>query len=156
MNNSKTLSSLFFFFLSISAIAQSRFSKRELSINGFRNPSIGLEYRQQRVSGHGGLYLTNFKSNETTRFVKIGATYWFLPVGKRENPSSFYLQVSYLRGLNRAYKNQNAFSPDFGFRTMIWKGSNFRVGIVGIFANGHKPSILWTLGISYSFFSKKQ
>lgn len=136
--------------------AQNRFSKNEFSINGFRNPSIGLEYRYRHVSVHGGLYLTAFKSGETTRFVKTGLTLWFLPVGKKENPSSFYLQMSYLRGLNRAYKDQNAFSPDLGFRWMIWKGLNLRVGIVGVVAEGHKPSILWTPGISYSFFSKNK
>ena len=27
------------------AFSQSKFSKNELSVNGFRNPSIGLEYR---------------------------------------------------------------------------------------------------------------
>ena len=136
--------------------AQTRFSKNEFSINGFRNPSIGLEYRYRQVSVHGGLYLTNFKSGETTRFLKTGLTFWFLPVGKKENPSSFYLQMSYLRGMNRAYKDQNAFSPDLGFRWMIWKGLNLRVGIVGVVAEGHKPSILWTPGISYSFFSKNK
>lgn len=140
----------------VSASAQSRFSNHEFSINGFRNPSIGLEYRHRQVSVHGGLYLTNFKSGETTRFVKTGLTFWFLPVGKKENPSSFYLQMSYLRGLNRAYENQNAFSPDLGFRWMVWKGLNLRVGIVGVIAEGHKPSILWTPGISYSFFSKNK
>lgn len=136
-------------------VAQSRFSKTELSINGFRNPSIGLEFRYQQVSIHGGLYLTNFKSGETTQFLKAGLTYWFLPLGQKENPSSFYLQLSYLRGLNRAYEERNAFSPDFGFRWMATKGLNFRVGIVGVYGEGQKPSILWTPGVSYSFFSKK-
>ncbi len=62
--------------------AQSKFSKQELSINGFRNPSIGLEYRCQHVSVHGGYYITNFIQNTTTQFMKAGISYWFLPIGK--------------------------------------------------------------------------
>lgn len=133
--------------------AQTLLRGREFSINGFRNPAIGLEYREGPVSVHGGLYLTNFVSGQTTRFVKAGVTLWFLPVGKKPNPSSFYLQMSYLRGLNRAYANENAFSPDLGFRWMVWKGLNLRVGVVGVFGRD-KASILWTPGISWSFFSK--
>lgn len=139
-----------------SAFGQTRFSKHEFSLNGFRNPSIGLEYRYRQASVHAGLYLTNFEPNQTTRFVKTGLSYWFLPVGKKNNPSSFYLQLSYLRGLDRDYEKQNAFSPDLGFRWMVWKGLNLRVGIVGVIAEGHKPSILWTPGISYSFFSAQK
>lgn len=135
---------------------QDRFTGQEFSLNGFRNPSIGLEFRHNRLSVHGGLYLTNFTSGETTRFAKVGGTFWFLPVGKKDHPSSFYLQLSYLRGLNRAYKDENAFSPDLGFRWMVWKGLNLRVGIVGVFAPGHAPSILWTPGISYSIFKNKK
>jgi quercetin dioxygenase-like cupin family protein len=141
--------------LSTALFAQSRFSTHEFSINGFRNPSIGLEYRFKQVSVHGGLYNTNMKPNETTQFMKFGTTFWFLPVGKKQNPSSFYLQLSYMRGLNRAYENKNAFSPDFGFRWMVWKGLNLRVGLVAVYGEGNKPSYLWTPGISYSFFSKK-
>jgi len=76
------------------AFAQSRFSRQEFSINGFRNPSIGLEFRHRAVSFHAGYYPTNFESGVTTTFVKVGTTLWFLPVGKRENPSSFYASVS--------------------------------------------------------------
>ncbi|MHA4844785.1 hypothetical protein ACX0G7_11505 [Flavitalea antarctica] len=65
------------------ALAQSRFPKNELSINGFRNPSIGLEYHHRQISVHGGYYLTNFTENTTTQFVKAGLTYWFLPVDKK-------------------------------------------------------------------------
>lgn len=139
----------------LAAQAQSgaRFSRHEISINGFRNPSIGLEYRYRFVSAHAGLYLTNFVAGETTRFIKTGATLWFLPIGKRTNPSSFYFQLSALRGLNRDYAQEYAVSPDLGFRWMVWKGLNLRVGIVGVFGR-NKASILWTPGISYSWFPK--
>ena len=59
------------------AFAQSKFPKHQLSINGFRNPSIGLEYQQRQLSVHGGYYITNFTSGVTTAFIKTGFTYWF-------------------------------------------------------------------------------
>ncbi|MEJ0055662.1 MAG: hypothetical protein WDN75_08460 [Bacteroidota bacterium] len=83
---------------STTAFSQRSFSKNEFSINGFRNPSVGLEFRHRQISYHAGYYPTAFKAGENTNFVKIGVTGWFLPVGEKENPSSFYAGVSYLRG----------------------------------------------------------
>lgn len=134
--------------------AQSRFSKNELSINGFRNPSIGLEYRHKQLSFHGGYYITAFESGITTKFMKAGFTAWFLPTGKKENPSSFYAGASYLRGLNLDYNKQNALSLETGFRWMVWKGLNLRIGAIAVMAQGHKIKINPTPGISYSFFIK--
>ena len=131
--------------------SQSKFSKNEFSINGFRNPSIGLEYRHQQVSVHAGYYTTAFKSGEYTNFIKAGTAYWFAPVGKKENPSSFYAGASYLRGINREYKNKNAFAAEAGFRWMIWKGLNFRIGAIAVKAKGQPVKINPTPGISYSF-----
>lgn len=129
-----------------------QFSKNEFSVNGFRNPSIGVEYRHQSVSLHGGYYLTNFESGVTTRFIKTGVTLWFLPTGKKANPSSFYAGASYLRGLNRDYEKQNALGLEAGYRWMIWKGLNFRIGGIALLAKDHKVKINPTPGLSYSFF----
>ncbi len=139
---------------STSAYSQSRFSKNELSINGFRNPSVGLEYRHKQLSYHAGYYPTAFASGETTSFLKIGATAWFLPVGKKENPSSFYAGASYLRGFNRDYEDKNALGVEAGFRWMVWKGLNLRIGVIGVAAEGEPLQINPTPGISYSFFFK--
>jgi hypothetical protein len=133
------------------AFSQSKFSKNELSVNGFRNPSIGLEYRYRQTSVHAGYYTTAFKSGEYTNFVKTGVTYWLLPVDKKENPSSFYAGASYLRGLTREYKNKNAAAVEAGFRWMIWKGINFRIGAIALKAKGQDLKINPTPGISYSF-----
>jgi hypothetical protein len=143
---------LILIFVSISAFSQSRFSKNEFSINGFRNPSVGLEYRYSIVSLHAGYYPTAFKSGENTNFLKIGVTLWFLPVGKRENPSSFYAGANYLRGFNRDYEGKNAVGIETGFRWMVWKGLNFRIGVIGVTASGESFKINPTPGISYSFF----
>ena len=138
--------------VSASAFAQKTFSKNELSVNGFRNPSIGLEYRYQHISEHAGYYITAFESGVTTKFLKTGLTAWFLPVGKKENPSSFYAGVSYLRGLNLDYKDENALGMEAGFRWMVWKGLNLRIGAIGVAAKGHDFKINPTPGISYSVF----
>ena len=134
-----------------SSFAQNRFPKNEISINGFRNPSIGLEYHQQQVSVHAGYYITNFTSGVTTKFVKTGVTYWFLPTDKKEIPSSFYAGVSYLYGINRDYKKKSAVAAEAGFRWMVWKGLNLRLGVIALGAKGQDIKVNPTPGISYSF-----
>lgn len=138
--------------VSTSAFSQKQLSKNEFSINGFRSPSMGVEYRHQNVSVHAGYYITAFESGVTTKFFKAGATAWFLPVGKKENPSSFYAGASYLRGINLDYKNENAVAMEAGFRWMVWKGLNARIGAIGVAAKGHDVKINPAGGISYSFF----
>lgn len=137
---------------STTAFSQQHFSKKELSINGFRNPSVGLEFRYRQLSYHAGYYPTAFKSGENTSFFKAGVTSWFLPVGQKENPSSFYAGVSYLRGFNRDYEGKNALGAEAGFRWMAWKGLNLRIGVIAVAASGESLKINPTPGISYSFF----
>lgn len=143
-----------FFFLAISTgiFAQSRFSTNEISINGFRNPSVGVEYRYKHLSVHGGYYPTAFKSGVNTNFIKTGVTLWFLPVGKKENPSSFYAGASYMRGLSHDYEGTNAMGMELGFRWMVWKGLNLRIGAIAVAAKDQSLKINPTPGISYSFF----
>ena len=129
-----------------------RFSTHELSVNAFRNPSIGLEYRYRALSVHAGYYPTNFTSGRTTSFLKTGLTAWFLPAGRRANPSSFYASLAYLRGLDREYENKNGAAVDVGFRWMVWRGLNLRLGVLALKAPGESLKINPTPGISYSFF----
>jgi len=144
------LSALLLVFSSV-AIAQDRFPKNALSINAFRNPSIGLEYQHKQISFHAGYYPTNFESGVTTEFLKAGLSYWFLPVGKKEIPSSFYGGLSYLRGMNGEYKDKNALGIEAGFRWYAWKGLNLRIGIIALAADGQDLKINPTPAISYSF-----
>jgi len=139
------------------SFAQNRFAGHEISVNAFRNPSIGLEFRHQQLSVHAGYYITALEPGITTKFMKVGLTTWFLPVGKKEHPSSFYAGASYLRGLNLDYKDQNALGLEAGLRWMIWEGLNFRIGGIALIAKGHDVQINPTPGLSYSFFfnSKK-
>lgn len=137
--------------LCTTTFAQNRFPKNEISVNGFRNPSIGLEYRNRNVSIHGGYYITALEAGITTKFIKVGLTGWFLPVGKRKNPSSFYAGASYLRGINLDYDKEHALGVEAGFRWMIWKGLNLRIGAIALAAKGHETRFNPTPGISYSF-----
>jgi hypothetical protein len=85
------------FFLGLGFVsgAQTLSGQNELSVNGFRNPSIGLEFRRNQVSVHAGYYLTNFQPNTTTRFLKAGVSFLFLPVGDRAvlRPSTWALRI---------------------------------------------------------------
>jgi hypothetical protein len=141
------------------------FSQRELSINGFRNPSIGVEYRVRRFSLHAGYYPTILRDgartesgadNNTTSFLRAGVSYWFLPVYQRpgESPSAFYTSLSYLRGLDYAYWGKNALMGELGFRWMVWKGLNVRLGVAAMKAAGKGWQVNPTPGISYSFSLK--
>lgn len=147
----KAIFSLLLVLVSATAFSQGRYSKNELSINAFRNPSVGAEYRHGHMSLHAGYYPTAFKSGENTNFFKAGVTAWFLPVGKKEIPSSFYAGASYLRGFSRDYKNKNAVGFEAGFRWMVWKGINLRIGAIAVAAKGESLKINPTPGISYSF-----
>ena len=147
----KTLVIAFLLLASAPVLAHTQLSKNEISVNGFRNPSVGLEFRHKHLSYHAGYYPTAFKSGETTNFVKVGVTSWFLPVGKKDNPSSFYAGASYLRGFNRDYEDKNALGVEAGFRWMVWKGLNLRIGVIAV-ATGESLKINPTPGISYSFF----
>lgn len=147
----KSLLLILLLVMTSTVFAQDKFPKNTLSLNGFRNPSIGLEYQYRQASIHAGYYLTNFESNVTTRFLKAGVTYWFLPVGKKNIPSSFYVGASYLRGLTRDYKDKNALGIETGFRWYVWKGLNLRIGVIALIAEGQNVKINPTPSISYSF-----
>ncbi len=137
--------------LTSTAFAQDGFPKNTISVNAFRNPSIGLEYQRNQLSLHAGYYPTNFESNVTTEFFKAGVTYWFLPVGKKEIPSSFYGGLSYLRGTTRDYKDKDALGVEAGFRWYVWKGLNLRIGVIALAADEQDLKINPTPSISYSF-----
>jgi hypothetical protein len=109
-----------------------------------------LEYQHHQISVHAGYYLTNFTSGVTTKFIKTGLTYWLLPVDKKPIPSSFYIGASYLRGLNLEYNRTNAFGAEAGFRWMIWKGLNLRVGGIALMAKNKDVKFNPTPGLNYS------
>jgi hypothetical protein len=136
------------------------FSTHEISLNGFRNPSIGLEYRYKRFSIHAGYYPTIISKNEsgqseTTSFIRTGVSYWFLPVySTRHAPSSFYVSASYVRGLDQEWRGKNGVLSEVGFKWVVWKGLNLRFGVAMLAGPGQKVKVNPTPGISYSIFLK--
>lgn len=148
----KSILTFILMFLALHTFAQDHFSRQELSINGYRNPSVGLEYRYGPVSVHAGYYPTALEAGENTNFFKTGVTAWFLPIGQRQNPSSFYAGINYLRGYTRDYKGKNAMGMEAGFRWMAWKGLNVRIGIIAVASEGQSLKVNPASGISYSFF----
>jgi hypothetical protein len=132
------------------------FSPHELSLNAFRNPSIGLEYRYHRVSVHGGYYPTIISKNEagvnqTTSFVRLGVSYWFWPLPARHHePSSPYASLSYVRGLDQEWKGQSGTLSELGFRWVVLRGLNLRLGVALLAGPGRSIKVNPTPGISYS------
>jgi hypothetical protein len=64
--------------------------------------------------------------------------------------------MSYMRGLNRDYKDEGATAFDAGFRWTVWRGLNLRIGVIGVAAPGKDLRINPTPGISYSISLKKR
>ena len=126
----------------------------ELNINLFRNPSIGIEYRRGAFAIHGGLYPTIISKDEmgafeTSWFVRAGVTHFFLPkswYGQR--PSEFYVSASYLRGLN--LDHGNAALIDVGYRWMVYRGINVRLGAAVLLERHHDVKLNPTPGIGWS------
>jgi hypothetical protein len=136
------------------------FPTHEISLNGFRNPSIGLEYRYKRFSIHGGYYPTIISKDEqgkgeTTSFIKTGISYFFLPIySTKHAPSSFYLSASFVRGLDREWKSKNGILSEVGFKWVVWKGLDVRLGVALLSGEGGKVKVNPTPGISYSIYLK--
>ncbi|MDX2062390.1 MAG: hypothetical protein SFY70_04970 [Bacteroidia bacterium] len=136
--------------------AQSRFEGHDLSINGFRNPSIGLEYRRGQVSGHVGYYSTILPTgvgdtDETNGYLRTGATVWFLPFGKLvPTPSSAYASASWLVSTHETPSFAPGLLLETGLRFFVWRGLNARIGVAALMRPGKTyinptPGISWTI-----------
>ena len=133
--------------------SQSR-PEQELNVNLFRNPSIGVEYRRGSLAVHVGMYPTIISRDadgeyETSWFAKAGVTAFFLGrslYGQRE--SEVYVTASYLRGLDHGHGN--AAMVDVGYRWMVWRGLNIRLGVAALIEHGHDVKINPTPGIGWS------
>lgn len=125
-----------------------------LSINGFRNPSIGLEYERSNWSIHAGYYPTILSTavsgaNPTTSFIKAGVSKWFLHFGT-EQQSSLYAGVSGLYGLDQDYRNIAAAMAELGIRVYVWQGLHARLGIAVLAAPNREVEINPTPSIGYT------
>jgi hypothetical protein len=114
---------------------------QELMLNGFRAPSMGLEYRLGIVSLHAGAYPTIVNEGQTaadgtTWFAKAGASLWFLPIRMLGNErSSFYAGVSYVKNIDGEGWGHGA-QVEAGFRWVVYKGAFLRLGASVLYAPG--------------------
>ncbi len=93
----------------------------ELYLNGFRNPSIGVEWRIKYLSSHTGYYLTNFAPGETSKFWRTGLSFW---------PTDYaYLSVSHLYGIDGALKNKHAVLFEAGGQLILFEHLALRLGV---------------------------
>jgi hypothetical protein len=115
---------------------------------------MGLEYRLGDFAGHAGLYPTIISknaagTNQTSWFVRAGLTYFFLGhsfYGQR--PSEVYVSGSYLRGLNLGHGH--AALSEAGYRWMVWRGLNVRLGVALLLETGRDAKVNPTPGIGWS------
>lgn len=78
-----TITFFIIFILQKPIFGSSTFSKEEFSVIFFREPSIGGEYRYERLSIHGGYYVTNFEPGITTNFYKVGFRFGLIALGAK-------------------------------------------------------------------------
>jgi hypothetical protein len=123
-------------------------SKGKLIINGFRMPSIGLEYRKSALSWHAGMYPTILSKDdageyETTWFGRAGMTWW---------PLSFlFVDASYLYGLNKDYRKDHAVILNPGLQYIFLDTVVLRLGVAALASANHSVKINPTPGIGLSF-----
>jgi len=145
--------------------AQHPFSDQELSLNFFRNPSMGIEYRYKWTSVHFGYYPTVISKdengeNENTNFIKAGFSVWYYRFGESVNPSSLYSSFSWVYGMsqdfifkaNSKFAGKNGFIAETGFRWMATESLNLRLGVALLSLQNEPLKINPTPGISYSWF----
>jgi hypothetical protein len=117
----------------------------ELMFNGFRAPSIGLEYRIGVISVHLGAYPTVINEGQslgdtTAWFGKAGVSLWFLPVQLLGNErSSFYGGASFLNDFEGDGWGHGA-QLEAGFRLVAYEGFFVRLGASALYAPGRSCS----------------
>jgi hypothetical protein len=122
--------------------------ERQIILNGFRMPSIGLEFRNRTVSWHAGMYCTVVSKdadgeNETTWFAKAGATWWPL--------SYLFVDLSGLYGLNKDYRNDPALMLNPGLQYAFRETVLVRLGVALLASPEHSVKINPTPGIGLAF-----
>lgn len=143
------------------AHADDALAERELTVHGFRSPSMGVELRDHALGFHVGLFPLiaddGLDGSRTTWFLKTGLTVYPVrfALGSRR-PSGPFASVSLLQGLNNEWNVAESVSQgtaihgELGFRWALGQGLDLRLGI-GIAAGSEGRVIVHpTPGISWS------
>ncbi|WP_309708234.1 hypothetical protein [Armatimonas sp.] len=136
--------------LTTSAWAQEPRPLRQLSVNGFRSPSIGLEYRQGAYSLHTGYYTSilsqsDSRNKRSTAFIKTGVSHYFGGDQKRE----WFVSAAHVRGRTEGWKKDGAFL-EAGGRWQVAKRLELRLGAGLLLVSGKPARLNPTPGISYT------
>jgi hypothetical protein len=121
---------------------------RRLSLNLFRAPSTGVDYRlSRRTSVHAGFYPTVLMiqgEREQVNLVRLGATFWLRPTG-----STFYFSTGVALSLERAvwsdsFANEVGYSQRLGDRWSARLGANLLTTM-----NLERSRLNPTIGLSF-------
>jgi hypothetical protein len=119
------------------------------TVNAFRNPSVGLEYRHGALSVHSGYYTTILRDagaarSEASGFARTGVTLW---LGDR-----WYASLSHLRGLDGARDGRDFAIAEAGVQFTPWSDVHLRLGVAVIpAAHGFARKVNPTPGLSLGF-----
>ncbi len=115
------------------------------TLNTFRNPSVGLEYRRGAVSVHSGYYTTILRDpgdadSEASGFWRTGVTGWW---GERA-----YASMSHLRALDGQRRGRDFVIVEAGLQFEPRQGLKLRLGVALIpGAKGFERKVNPTPGI---------
>lgn len=134
---------------------------RELTVHGFRSPSMGIELREGFLGFHLGAFaLLADKGDDgprTTWFLKTGLTAypWRFDLGSGR-PSGPFVSLSLLQGLNNEWNVAKSASQgsgvhgELGFRWAVFAGLDLRLGIGVLVGNEKRVNVHPTPGIGWS------
>ncbi len=136
--------------------------QRQLTVHGFRSPSIGVELREGFFAFHVGMFPLIVDSNEagesrTTWFLKLGATAYFLRFDLGSGrPSSLFASLSFLQGVNngwdvsRSIVHGSGVHGELGVVWAAWRGLDVRLGIGVLVGFDGRVNVHPTPGLSWS------
>lgn len=137
--------------------------QRQLIVHGFRSPSIGVELREGFFGFHLGLFPLiadtepDTGAQRTTWFVKLGATAYFLRYDLGSGrPSSLFVSVSLMQGLNNAWDVSRSVTHGAGLHAEVgvlwaaWRGLDVRLGAGLLVGFDGRVSVHPTPGLSWA------
>lgn len=136
-------------------------AERELTVHGFRSPSMGVELRDGWLGFHLGLFpLIADEGDDGTRttwFVKTGVTAypWRVDLGSGRLSGPF-VSLSLMQGLNNEWNVSTSVGDgagvhgELGFRWAVTSGLDLRLGLGVLFGSEGRVVVHPTPGISWT------
>lgn len=143
--------------------ASAQSPEREILVQGFRSPSMGVEVKDGFLGFSVGVYPTTIDEDSrgrprTTWFLKTGLTAYVYEFDTGSGrPSSPFVSLALVQGLNNAWNVSESVREgagifvDLGFRWAAYRGLDLRMGaglLVGFDGRWHvrpTPGIGWAM-----------